>query len=120
MAQAGLCVELCDNALARYFTVRDGDRAVAYGGMWLIFNEAHITNLAVHPEYRGKGIGRLLLKGMIDYGLSNGIQSFTLEVRESNKAAIGLYSKLGFKKAGSRKGYYSDTKEDAVIMWLRV
>jgi ribosomal-protein-alanine N-acetyltransferase len=88
--------------------------------MWVIIDEAHITNLAVHPEYRGKGIGRMLLKGMIDYGIKNGIESFTLEVRESNLIAINLYSQLGFKKAGIRKGYYSDTNENALIMWLRL
>ena len=111
--------ELCENTLARYFTVRDNGRAVAYGGMWLILDEAHITNIAVHPRYRGKGIGKALLKGMIDYGISKGIKSFTLEVRESNHAAIALYSRLGFKRAGTRKGYYPDTREDAIIMWLR-
>jgi ribosomal-protein-alanine N-acetyltransferase len=112
--------ELCENPIARYFTVRDKGRAVAYGGMWIIVDEAHITNLAVHPEYRGKGIGRMLLKGMIDYGIENGIESFTLEVRESNLIAINLYSQLGFKKAGIRKCYYSDTNENALVMWLRL
>ncbi len=111
--------ELCENTLARYFTVRDNGRAVAYGGMWLILDEAHITNIAVHPRHRGKGIGKALLKGMIDYGISKGIKSFTLEVRESNHAAIALYSRLGFRRAGTRKGYYPDTREDAIIMWLR-
>lgn len=110
--------ELCDNNFARYFTVRDNGRAVAYGGMWLILDEAHITNIAVHPRYRGKGIGKALLKGMIDYGISKGIKSFTLEVRESNYVAISLYNRLGFKRAGTRKEYYSDTREDAIIMWL--
>ncbi len=112
--------ELCENTLARYFTVRDNGRAVAYGGMWLILDEAHITNIAVHPRYRGEGIGKALLKGMIDFGISKGIKSFTLEVRESNHVAIALYSRLGFKRAGTRKGYYSDTREDAIIMWLRI
>lgn len=112
--------ELSENRLARYFTIKDGARAVAYGGMWLIMDEAHITNFAVHPGYRGKGIGKMLLRGMIDYGTSNGIGSFTLEVNENNHAAIGLYSGMGFEKAGIRKGYYWDTGENAIIMWLRL
>jgi len=112
--------ELTSNRLAHYLTVRDKDRVAAYGGMWLILDEAHITNLAVHPAYRRKGIGRMLLKGMIEYGISNGIKSFTLEVRESNHAAIKLYEGAGFVKAGTRKGYYSDTNENAIIMWLEL
>ncbi len=112
--------ELSQNRLARYFTVRDNNKAIAYGGMWFILDEAHITNLAVHPLHRRKGIGRTLLREMIDYGVSNEIKSFTLEVRESNQGAMKLYKDMGFVKAGIRKGYYSDTKEDAVIMWLEI
>ena len=112
--------EICDNRLARYYTIKDGNRAVAYGGMWYILDEAHITNFAVHPEYRGRGIGKMLLKGLIDFGTSDGMRSFTLEVSENNHTAIGLYSGMGFVKAGLRNGYYSDTGEDAIIMWLEL
>lgn len=112
--------ELCENRLAHYFTIKDGDRAVAYGGMWLILDEAHITNIAVHPQYRRMGIGKKLLQGMIDYGIFNGMKSFTLEVNENNHGAIELYSGMGFKRVGIRKGYYSDTDENAIIMWLEL
>ncbi len=112
--------ELTANRFAHYITVRDNSRVAAYGGMWLILNEAHITNLAVHPEYRRKGIGKILIRGMIEYGISRKIDSFTLEVRASNHIALKLYEDLGFVKAGIRKGYYSDINEDAIIMWLEV
>ncbi len=112
--------ELCENELAHYFTVKDGDKVIAYGGMWLILDEAHITNFAVHPEYRKRGIGKKLLRGIINFGILKGIKSFTLEVKKSNSIAIGLYSGMGFVKAGIRKGYYSDTGEDALIMWLDI
>lgn len=111
--------ELASNRLARYFSARYGDRVVAYAGIWLILDEGHITNIAVHPAYRRRGIAKKLLDEMIEYGLSRGIQSFTLEVRESNYEALKLYQDTGFVKAGVRKGYYSDTNENAIIMWLK-
>ncbi len=112
--------ELCENQFARYLTLKEKNRVVAYGGMWFILNEAHITNIAVHPEYRRRGLGRKLLQSMINLGIFNGIKSFTLEVKESNITAIGLYSTMGFVKAGIRKGYYADTGDDAIIMWLKL
>ncbi len=112
--------ELCDNKFACYLVARWEGRVVAYGGMWFILDEAHITNIAVHPDYREKGIGTRLLKEMIAYGVSREITSFTLEVKVSNQKAINLYKKEGFEAAGTRKGYYSDTLEDALIMWLKL
>ena len=94
-----------------------GERVVGYGGTWIILDEAHVTNIAVHPEFRGKKIGELLLQGLITRAVWRGARRMTLEVRKSNTVAQNLYTKWGFQPRGIRKGYYSDTKEDAIIMW---
>jgi ribosomal-protein-alanine N-acetyltransferase len=85
-------------------------------GMWLMVDEAHIINVAVKEEYRGKGIGELLIISGITMANKLGASIVTLEVRLSNKIAQNLYGKYGFKEAGIRKGYYTDNKEDALIM----
>ncbi|NLS44578.1 MAG: ribosomal protein S18-alanine N-acetyltransferase [Firmicutes bacterium] len=111
--------ELYDNKRARYFVAKDkADGAVVgYVGVWLILGEAHITNIAVHPDFRKKGIGEKLLVTAIDYVESQGVNSITLEVRASNTVAQRLYRKTGFVSVGIRPGYYRDDGEDAVIMW---
>lgn len=89
---------------------------VGYGGMWLMVDEAHISTLASHPDWRGQGVGELLLLAMIDRAAEIGAQVVTLEVRVTNNVAQTLYRKYGFQVAGRRKGYYSDNGEDALIM----
>ncbi|HQJ36406.1 MAG TPA: ribosomal protein S18-alanine N-acetyltransferase [Clostridia bacterium] len=105
------------NNLARYIVARVNGKVAAYGGMWIILDEAHITNIAVHPEFRERKIGEKLVKEMLRTAKENKAEHITLEVRASNDAARKLYEKLGFKDSGTRKGYYADTGEDAVIMW---
>ena len=80
-------------------------------------DEGHITNVAVHSDYRGQKIGDKLIKALVKICKDNNIISMTLEVRVSNIVAQNLYKKYGFKLAGIRKEYYSDNKEDAMIMW---
>lgn len=109
--------EILDNHCARYLVAEQEGILKAYGGMWIIINEAHITNVAVHANYRGKGIGEAIMRGLIDTSLRLGIESMTLEVRVSNTVAQNLYKKLGFTGVGVRKGYYTDDGEDALIMW---
>lgn len=105
------------NEMARYVVaVKDGV-VIGYGGVWLILGEGHITNIAVHPEYRGIGIGDLVLEALISLCIMERVNSMTLEVRASNLAAQSLYKKHGFIEAGVRKNYYTDTKEDGIIMW---
>ena len=87
-----------------------------YVGIWFQGNEAHITEIAVREELRGHGIGELLLIGSVRVALENGSAVLTLEARVSNFIARRLYEKYGFKDVGIRKGYYSDNREDAVIM----
>jgi ribosomal-protein-alanine N-acetyltransferase len=114
--------ELEDNAMARYLVLAPTEApatVLAYGGMWKIFDEGHITNIAVRPDHQGKKLGRLLVHAMITWAWANGISHMTLEARPSNQRAIALYKSMGFEEAGLRPGYYADTSEDALIMWLR-
>jgi len=88
------------------------------GCFWSILEEAHITILAVHPQYHGQGLGKALLYSLLRTATDLGLESATLEVRDSNLVAISLYEKFGFKTAGKRRGYYKDNNEDALILWL--
>src|SRR5262249_37052929 len=89
---------------------------VGYVGMWLMFDEAHITTIAVDPEYRGEGVGELLLVKITDQALYLGAAEVTLECRVSNHVAQALYRKYTFRDAGVRRRYYSDDGEDAVTV----
>ena len=108
--------ELESNRLASYLVVRAGDRLVAYGGMWLMVDEAHITTFAVHPVWRRRGVGQLLLIALLDLAIARHAREATLEVRLSNLPARRLYEKYGFRPVGLRPRYYSDDGEDALIM----
>lgn len=107
------------NPIAKYLVAKINNKVVGFVGTWVVLDESHITNIAVHPNYRNHGIASKLLEGLITHCKSLGCVAFTLEVRDSNKAAQSLYMKHGFKNAGVRKGYYEDNKEDAILMWLR-
>lgn len=109
--------ELVENTLAAYFVVEEDDQLVAYGGMWQIMDELHITNIAVAKGSRGKGYSKVLMDGLIDYGKKYAFKHMTLEVRQSNNVAIALYEKYGFESVGIRPKYYMDTNEDALVMW---
>ena len=107
-----------DNACANYLVaVNDEGKAVGYMGVWKIFDEAHVTNLAVHPKYQKRGIAHYLILSSLDYCYKNEIKFVTLEVRQSNERAKKLYESFGFKSLGIRKKYYQDNGEDAIIMW---
>ncbi len=111
------------NPLARYVVLLDKQNpgnVIAYVGYWKIFDEGHITNVAVHPEWRGKKAATYLMRQMMQLAASEGMKDMTLEVRRSNLAAQGLYTKLGFAVEGVRPNYYEDNGEDALIMWYRV
>ncbi len=108
--------ELESNRLAHYLVARAGDAVAAYGGMWLMVDEAHITTFAVHPAWRRQRIGERLLLAFLDVAVDRGAHEATLEVRLSNLAARRLYEKYGFRPVGLRPRYYSDDNEDALIM----
>ncbi len=93
-------------------------RVVGYVGFWYVVDEAHISTLAVAPEFRGRGIGRRLLRAALDMAVQMGCRRATLEVRPSNEIAIGLYRSCGFQVVGRRPRYYRDNNEDALIMTL--
>lgn len=107
------------NKYARYMVAVKDDVVVGFAGMWIIIDEAHITNIAVHPEYRGFGIGNMLMDSLLSICKLENVTAITLEVRVSNQRAINLYKKFGFVEEGIRKEYYEDNKEDALIMWKR-
>ncbi len=112
--------EFIHNSITVYFCAVINGRAVGYAGMWHIIDEGHITNIAVHPEFRNSGIGSLLMETLLREAKSRGILAMTLEVRKSNDNARALYRKYGFEDGGSRKDYYADDREDAAIMWRRL
>jgi [ribosomal protein S18]-alanine N-acetyltransferase len=110
--------ELTKNQNARYVVALHENKVISYCGMWIILDEAHITNVAVHPSYRGQKIGVRMMQEMMDAAVMFGAKSMTLEVRPSNMVARNMYVKLGFEEHGVRKRYYSDNNEDAIIMWV--
>jgi ribosomal-protein-alanine N-acetyltransferase len=109
--------ELTDNKLAHYFVGRIDDQPVAYGGLWVILEDAHITTVAVAPEHQRKHFGEQMLVHLIEEAIARGARWITLEVRESNIAAQNLYKKYGFTVVSTRRGYYSDNDENALVMW---
>jgi ribosomal-protein-alanine N-acetyltransferase len=108
--------ELETNRMARYLVVRAGGRVIAYAGIWLMVDEAHVTTFAVLPAYRRRGIGGRLLSEVIELSAALGATVVTLEVRLSNASARQLYQRFGFRPVGVRPRYYSDNGEDALIM----
>ena len=93
-------------------------RLLAYAGMWLLGDDAHITTIATHPDWRQRHIGEWLLLHMAGEARSHGVSALTLEVRIHNYPALALYDKLGFVAVGLRRGYYQDTGEDARLLTL--
>jgi [ribosomal protein S18]-alanine N-acetyltransferase len=112
--------ELNHNQYALYIVLEDEGKIVGYCGAWLVIDEAHITNIAILPEYRGRRLGEALLRKMMDIAIERGAKVMTLEVRVSNIIAQSLYEKLGFQKGGIRKRYYTDNGEDALVMWVNL
>lgn len=112
--------EMTMNPYALYIGAELDGKLIAYGGMWIILDECHITNIAVLPEYRGMKIGDKLMYQMMQAMKANGAKKATLEVRVSNIVAQNMYKKYGFKNGGIRKGYYTDNHEDALIMWVNL
>ena len=94
-------------------------KIVGMCGVKKIFEEGEISNVAVHPDFRGKGISRKMLNILMREAREDGVQAFTLEVRAGNGIAINLYESLGFRTEGVRRGYYDHPKEDGLIMWKR-
>ncbi|WP_090843361.1 ribosomal protein S18-alanine N-acetyltransferase [Alkalicoccus daliensis] len=112
--------EITKNQFAYYFIAQLGGKIVGYCGLWVVVENANITNIAVHPEYRKQGIGEGLMKGAVDMAKMLGAEKLSLEVRVSNEGAQHLYKKFGFQPGGIRKRYYTDNQEDALVMWVNL
>lgn len=110
--------EATENACARYLVGHADGKPVAYAGMWFVLDEAHVTNIAVHPAFRGQGKGEAITRALVQLAADSGMHWMTLECRKSNVVAQNLYHKLGFVDVGFRKRYYADNNEDALIMAL--
>jgi ribosomal-protein-alanine N-acetyltransferase len=110
--------EELNNPIAFYIVAVIEQEIVGYAGMWLIIDEAHITNIAVDPKHRRRNIASTMVRLLIEKAREMNLKAMTLEVRTGNFEAIELYKRFGFKTEGLRKGYYREDGEDALIMWL--
>jgi len=110
--------ELMDRKHSQFFVARSGDEIAGYIGFWLVLEEVHIVTIAVRSDYRRRGIGSILMLEALNEALRLGAERATLEVRVTNLPAQDLYKKLGFITVAIRKRFYSDTGEDAYVMWL--
>ena len=108
--------EMERNRVARCWVTRESRSVVGYLCLWEIVDEVHITNVAVHPSHRRRGIGRSMLAGVIEDARRRAVRVVALEVRPSNFEARMLYESFGFRVVGRRRGYYWDTGEDALVM----
>ena len=110
--------ELQNRAVCHIYLLRTPECAVAgFCAFWLVFDEIHINNIALRPQYRGRGFGTALLHHVLDQARHLGARRATLEVRAGNTGARRLYERLGFYVAGTRRNYYTNPVEDALILW---
>lgn len=110
--------ELRNRSVCHIYVVRTPERAVVgFCAFWLVFDEIHINNVAILPAYRGRGMGTDLLRHVLDEAARLGARRATLEVRASNRGALRLYERLGFYVAATRRHYYTNPVEDALILW---
>ena len=114
-SEDGLKSEL-ENKFARFFVAFSGDRVAGYIGSHNVLGEVYITNVAVFPDFRRKGVGKALVEFLVDQMKLEKAEFVTLEVRKSNSNAISLYEKCGFEKVGVRKDFYEKPREDGVLM----
>jgi [ribosomal protein S18]-alanine N-acetyltransferase len=114
------CSELTKNQFAHYLVIELDQKVVGYCGVWIIVDEAHVTNIAILPDYRGLKLGEALMGQVMMLARSLGALRMTLEVRVSNERAQNLYRKFGFESGAIRKQYYTDNMEDAIVMWVKL
>lgn len=110
--------EITKNQFAYYLVAEMDGNIVGYCGLWVIVDEAHITNIGIHSSLRRQGIGDYLFRGAMEMAKTLGAVKISLEVRVSNKPAQALYRKYGLQDGGIRKQYYTDNQEDALVMWV--
>ncbi len=112
--------ELTTNKFAHYLVIETAEEIIGYCGLWVVVDEAQITNIAIYPAYRGLKLGEQLLLHVLELARTLQATKMTLEVRVSNHIAQSLYTKLGFQPGGIRKNYYTDNQEDALVMWVEL
>ncbi|WLR42153.1 ribosomal protein S18-alanine N-acetyltransferase [Bacillus carboniphilus] len=112
--------EVSQNRFAHYLVLEKDLEIIGFCGLWVMFDDAQITNIAIAPAYRGNQLGEQLMKKAMGIALSLGAEQMTLEVRVSNHVAQSLYKKLGFIGVTLRKNYYQDNLEDALLMWVKL
>lgn len=112
--------ELVQNHFAHYYVIEVDQEIIGFCGVWLVLDEAQVTNIAIDPSQRGKGYGTILFQYMLNQVIRKGATNLSLEVRKSNKTAQAMYKKFGLECAGIRKHYYTDNNEDAIVMWVRL
>ncbi|MED3548831.1 ribosomal protein S18-alanine N-acetyltransferase [Cytobacillus praedii] len=112
--------ELTTNQYALYIGLEEDGKVIGYCGVWIVVDEAQITNVAILPEFRGRKLGEALMRQAMEVASERGARTMSLEVRVSNSIAQSLYRKLGFQNGGIRKNYYSDNQEDALVMWVNL
>lgn len=105
-----------NNETSLFLVAKEENEVIGYIGISIVIDEGYIFNVAVRESYRNMGVATALINELVTYGKKNNFCFITLEVRESNQPAISLYSKFGFIKAGERKDYYSNPKENAILM----
>lgn len=110
--------EILENNFAHYFIMEHENKVIGYCGIWIVVDQAQITTIAIEPNYRGLGLGQLMLKYVMNFA-SAVATLMSLEVRVENHTAQHVYEKLGFEYGGRRKNYYGDG-EDALVMWVNL
>ncbi|OEH91725.1 ribosomal protein S18-alanine N-acetyltransferase [Bacillus solimangrovi] len=112
--------EVVHNQFARYLLIIKGEEVIGYCGLWIVFDDASVTNVAILPKERGNRYGEMLMHQAMEFARAVGGLRLSLEVRTSNHIAQNLYRKLGFESGGIRKNYYADNQEDALVMWVNL
>jgi len=112
--------EISENDHAYYFVMLLDGKIIGYVGVWVVIDDAQITNIAILPEYRGKKLGEKLFRYTIQKLIAMNVSRLSLEVRESNIAAQKMYRKFGMVPGGVRKNYYVDNQEDGIVMWVNL
>lgn len=110
--------ELTENPYAYYYIMKFNKKIIGYAGIWLMREGAQVTNIAISPKYQGKSLGKKLFSFIFQKAINEGCESLSLEVRKSNEIAQNMYRQFGLVPAGIRKEYYTDNREDAIIMWV--
>ncbi len=112
--------ELTNNAHAFYAIISYEGEIIGFAGMWVVYDDAQITNIAIDPSFRGKKLGEQLFRYMLQTAYRLNVTRLSLEVRVSNVIAQKMYRKFGLVPGGVRKGYYTDNNEDAIVMWVNI